>query len=68
MDSCFVLVRTHQYGIAFQPQAMKLQGRVHRTALRLGVEFGWFVLSIVLLLYFLYHLGPLLGPLSTRIA
>ena len=33
VDSCFVLVRTHQHGIAFQPQAMKQ--RVQRPALRL---------------------------------
>ena len=35
-DSWFVLVRTHQHGMAFQPQAMKLQGRVQRTPLRLS--------------------------------
>ena len=29
MYSCFVLVRTHQHGIAFQPRAMELQG-IHR--------------------------------------
>mgnify|MGYP001794436269 CR=1 FL=1 len=36
MDSCFVLVRTHKHVIAFQLQAMKLQGRVQRTALRVS--------------------------------
>ena len=36
VDSYFVLVKTYQHGIAFQPQAMNLQGRVQRTGLRLS--------------------------------
>ena len=52
VDSCFVLVRTHQHGTALQPQAMKLQGRVQRTALRLisyriiGTKKGKKILSL----------------------
>ena len=38
VDSYFVLVKTYQHGIAFQPQAMKLQGRVQRSALRHHVD------------------------------
>ena len=36
VDSCFVLVRTHQHSITFQSQAKKLQGRVQKTGLRIN--------------------------------